>query len=228
MGKNVIIQTETETDPITLMGRMAGLCWNSNTTDHEKNYNRGLECIKSNHGRVMEFPQIYLLIDHYSARVIRELYTHIGGSPTRLQESTRYCGGDFQIVVPPSVEKNPTARAFWDDAVKRTKSAIQYIVKEQNIPIEDAAMLMPLGMETKIVWRTNLRNLVDMSHQRLCSRAYWEFRNLMKDMLDSLAFYSDEWNVLINDLNLFVPKCELSGFCNEKRGCGRKSRREDT
>lgn len=225
MGRNVIVQTETETDPITLMGRMAGLCWSSDVSNHEKNYKRGIECIKSNHGRVMEFPQIYLLIDHYSARVIRELYTHIGGAPTRLQESTRYCGDDFDIVVPFTITSNIAAKREWDYTVSVIKNAINKM-KAEGVPKEDASMLLPLGMETKIVWRTNLRNLIDMSRQRMCTRAYWEFRNLMRDILDSLAFYSDEWNVLVNELNLFTPKCEVLGYCNEKNGCGRKEKRE--
>ena len=58
----------------------------------------------------MEFPQIFLTIDGYSARVIRELYTHIGGAPTRLQASTRYINyGDFEYIIPPSIQSNPFA-----------------------------------------------------------------------------------------------------------------------
>ncbi|MGJ1024139.1 FAD-dependent thymidylate synthase [Coprobacillus sp. D7] len=28
-----------------------------------------------------------------------------------------------------------------------------------------------------MVFRTNLRNLIDMAHQRLCTRAYWNIEN---------------------------------------------------
>ena len=45
-----------------------------------------------------------------------------------------------------------------------------------GIPREDSALGLPLGMETTIVCKHNLRNLIDMSHQRMCSRAYHEFR----------------------------------------------------
>lgn len=66
-----------------------------------KNYKRGLDCIKSNHGRVFEFVNIEAIIEDYSARVIREWYTHIGGSPTRLQSSTRYVNYDnFEYIIP--------------------------------------------------------------------------------------------------------------------------------
>ena len=101
MGK-VIILTDTTDIPITQMGELAGACWGSDTSNYEKNYKRGLDCLRSNHGRVLECPQIYMEISDYSARVIREFYTHIGGMPTRLQESTRYVdSSNFKYIMPP-------------------------------------------------------------------------------------------------------------------------------
>ena len=82
MGK-IIIQKETTKNPISLIGEEAGVCWNANIKDDEKNYSRGIDCLASGHGRTWEFPQVYMILDGYSARVIREFYTHIGGSPTR-------------------------------------------------------------------------------------------------------------------------------------------------
>ena len=84
-------------------------------------------------------------------------------------------------------------------------------------------MLLPLGMETKVVLRTNLRNLIDMAHQRLCTRAYWEYRQLMRDIMDELKIYSEEWAYLVK--HYFVPKCDEVGYCTEKMSCGRKSKR---
>ncbi|MGN0312148.1 MAG: FAD-dependent thymidylate synthase, partial [Lachnospiraceae bacterium] len=73
------------------------------------------------------------------------------------------------------------------------------------------------------VLRTNLRNLIDMSHQRLCTRAYWEYRQLMQDMMKELVAYSEEWKYLVE--NYFMPKCEVMGFCTEARSCGRKPKK---
>ena len=56
----------------TLMGARAGCCWNANITDDEKNYKRGLDCIKSGHGRVMEYVNVEMVIDGYSAKVLSE------------------------------------------------------------------------------------------------------------------------------------------------------------
>ena len=51
----VTILPETTKNPITLMGKRAGYCWGADTTKDDFNYKRGLDCIKSNHGRVMDF-----------------------------------------------------------------------------------------------------------------------------------------------------------------------------
>lgn len=217
---SVIIMTDTTDIPITMIGEYAGECWGKDTTDHEKNYSRGIDCIKCNHGRTLEFPQVYMKISGYSARVIRELYTHIGGAPTRLQASTRYIDyNDFQYITPQTL--SGAAKERYQKAMKDISDAIVDLRENYGVKKEDAAMLLPLGMESTIVIRTNLRNLIDMSHQRLCTRAYWEFRKLMKDMIDALAFYSDEWKFLIEEFNIFRPKCEILGYCPEKNGCGR-------
>ena len=65
----------------------------------------------------------------------------------------------------------------------------------------------------------SLRNLIDMSHQRCCKRAYWEFQQLMTELKQALSFYSDEWKILIEKMSIFVPKCIVLGHCPEKNGC---------
>ena len=52
----VIVLTETTDIPITQIGEMAGICYGADTKNHDRNYKRGLECIKNNHGRTLEFP----------------------------------------------------------------------------------------------------------------------------------------------------------------------------
>lgn len=220
MGE-ITILPETTKYPISMIGQMAGTCWGANTDDKEKNYKRGWDCIKSQHGRTWEYPDIYMVIDHYSARVIREFYTHIGGAPTRLQESTRYVDcTDFKFVTPPKIKNNehPAVREIYEETMNTIANAVTEL-EELGVPREDAAMLLPLGMETKIVVKMNLRTLVSMAHQRLCARAYWEYRDLMRSLREALADYSIEWEELA--VTLLVPKCEAYGYCTEKHSCGR-------
>lgn len=224
MGK-IIIQEETTKDPISLIGREAGVCWGADIANEEKNYKRGMDCLTSGHGRTWEYPQVYMVLDGYSARVIREFYTHIGGGPTRLQASTRYINYQkgFPYVIPPKISANEEARAVYKQAMDEILRAMQKL-EAMELPREDIGMLLPLGMETKVVFRTNLRNLIDMSHQRMCTRAYWEYRALMNDMCQALSEYSAEWKYLAE--HYFVPKCEVAGFCTEAKCCGRKPKKE--
>lgn len=222
MGK-ITILPETTIDPISLMGRRAGICWGADITDSEKNYKRGLDCIKSNHGRVFEFVNIEAIIEGYSARVIREWYTHIGGSPTRLQSSTRYVNYDnFEYIIPKTVQTEEQ-KTWYNNAIDTISQTLKNL-EESGVKREDAAMLLPLGMATKIVDKRNVRNVISMVEQRMCSRAYWEYRKLFNEYIKQLRLYSEEWATLIP--MVMKPKCDVLGYCPEKYSCGRKPQKK--
>ena len=221
----VTILPETTKNPITLMGTRAGCCWNANISNDEKNYKRGLDCIKSGHGRVMEFVNVEMIIDGYSAKVLSEYYTHIGGSPTRLQASTRYIdyskGEGFTYTTPSSIDSNGYY-LIWDELMKNINDTIKMMI-DDGIPVEDATMALPLAYSSKMVDKRNLRNLVDMSRQRMCSRAYWEYRELFNDICNALREYSDEWKWIVD--NLLHAKCDEVGYCTETKSCGRRQKK---
>ena len=220
----VVIQEYTTKEPITMIGREAGICWRGDTSDSQRNFNRGIECLNSEHGRTFEYPDVYMIIDGYSARTIREWCTHIGGSPTRLQASTRYIDyKNFGYVIPPSI--TDAAYCVYTNAMDDISKAMQNL-SEMNVPKEDVAMLLPLGMTTKIIDKRNLRNLIEMSHQRLCNRAYWEYRQLFSEICVALKRYSDEWKYIVD--NFFKPKCQHMGGCTEKNSCGYVKRKDES
>lgn len=218
MGTVQILDTTTR-NPITLIGERAGICWGADTTDAAANYKRGWDCITSGHSRTLEFVNVEIALRGYSARVLREWYTHIGCLPSRLQESTRYVDyRNFDYIVPRSIDANREAYGRYVsamDTLRRTAGTLEKL----GIPREDVAYLLPLGMESLMVDKRNLRNLIDMSRQRMCNRALWEFRELFDDLLDALAKYSDEWKTITN--TQMMPKCEALGYCPEKHGCGK-------
>ena len=166
-----------------------------------------------------------MIIDGYSARVIREYTRHVGGLTPWLQASTRYIDYEnFSAIVPKSVQSNGESTVVYNHAMRNIKESLKKL-DALDVPREDIANLLPLGMETKIVEKRNLRNLSDMSYVRKCSRAYWEFReSLFADIEGALREYSDEWRILVD--HLFKPKCEIYGYCDEAKSCGRKPRKE--
>ena len=224
MGKVTIVKYTTK-QPLDMVGEMVGVCWNSPVDDSSKNVKRAMECFASGHGRTMEFPDVYLILDGYSARVMREFYTHIGGSPTRVQMSTRYVDAkSFKYVIPPKIEENEEAKKVFVEAMEKIRECYSKL-DELGTPREDNAMILPLGMESKMVDKCNLRHLMDMSRQRMCNRAYWEYRQLFKDICDALSEYSSQWEYLVK--NYFYPKCVSTKTCPEKRGsCGRFPKEE--
>lgn len=222
----VIVREQTVKKPITFIGESIGVCYGSDISDPAKNYKRGLQSIKDGHGRVLEFAVAELIFEGYSARTMRQLYTHIGGAPTRVQESTRYIdfSKGFDYVIPHSIEENANAKALYENCLKDIPKVIEKLMNEYDIPKEDAQMLLPLAMKSKVVGQFNLRTLANMANQRLCSRAYWEFRDLIKDLKESLSNYSEEWKTLCD--MLLICKCDIAKVCHEKFSCGKYPKEE--
>lgn len=224
MGK-IEIKDWTIKDPLNCIGEMSGVCWGAALSE-ERNRKRAIECIKSGHGRVLELPDVYCVIEGYSVKVLRELYTHLGGLPTRLQASTRYIDYEkgFDVVTPVSIQNNNDALEVWHKAVYDIRNAMSQL-KALNVPKEDYTNLLPLAYQSKMIWKINLRALINFFNMRLCSRAYWEIRQLANELKNLLRDYSDEWAYIAD--NLFVPKCKAAGYCTERDCCGLMPRKEE-
>lgn len=207
----------TTKNPLQYIGEIAGICWNSDITDAEKNIKRAKSCIKSGHTRVMEYVDVHLVLSEYSARCIREAYTHIAGV-SRLQESTRYVDcSNTGFFVPKGMteEQENLYKKSLDSAFADYQELLN-----SGISKEDAANNLPLGMNSKFVWKINLTALIHFMNLRTCSRAYKEIRAMCHEIIDALKVLDDDWAWICE--NLFVPKCEVIGYCQEEKCCGRK------
>lgn len=212
------ILNQTTKNPIQFIGQCAGIAYRSDTLSPEKNYKRGMNCIKSGHGRVLEFCDVYMNIQGYSARVIREFMRHVADGLTVVQESTRYIDySDFQYIIPSKIAHEDDAKKIYCDTMLQIQAAAEDL-EACGIDKEDIANILPLGMTTGLSCKHNLRTLEEMAHQRFCNRAYWEFQNLMQDLKFALSEYSPEWETLCH--MLFIPKCERYGYCEEESSCG--------
>lgn len=226
MGQ-VIIKDVTSKNPITLIGEMIGPCYGSDTSDSKKNYKRGMNSILAGHGRALEYSDVWFILEGYSARCIRQFYTHIGGAPTRTQASTRYINEEnFKYYIPPKIE-NCDKEWLLDryvDTMNNIQDTYQALI-DNGIPKEDAANILPLGMNTTVAVRMNTRTLMTMVEQRLCNRAYLEYRQLMQDIIKALKEYSEEWYVLCS--TIMKCKCDKVGWCEEEFSCGKYPKKQD-
>jgi thymidylate synthase (FAD) len=199
--------------PLTLIGTCAKECWGSNPKNLVK---VAEECIASQHGRVLEFPDVTIVIDGYSARAIRELYTHVIGT-TRLQSSTRYINyNNLEYFIPPSIDDERKLREYND--VMSTIKEGYYELEQLGVPKEDIANILPLGMESRIVLKINARAILHLAEMRLCARAYHEIRKMLKEILETIKALDEEWAIIIG---LAKPRCEVHGYCPEKFSCGK-------
>lgn len=123
------------------------------------------------------------------------------------------------INLPHSISKNEKALECYRSCMEEIQKCASYLTEECKIPKEDVAMMLPLGMETKVVDKRNLRNFLDMCKQRLCTRAYWEYRELMREILSELRKISPEWEEIVD--NYCKSKCDFLKYCPEKKSCGR-------
>lgn len=214
----------TTEHPLQKIGSVAGVCWGANTDDIQKNVNRAISCIESDHGRVLEWVNVEILIEGMSARCMREVGRHCVGT-SYLQSSTRYVDeSNFKYYTPPSCQKDGV-REVYEKGMKQVAEFYGELI-ELGVPREDAANALPLGMDSKVVWKINLRSLVNFMNKRLCGRALLEIQKFSHELRDLLMQQNDEW-MWIGE-NLFVPFCERFKllnpsmcFCIEKKCCGR-------
>lgn len=186
-----------------------------------------MNSILAGHGRVLEYADVWFILDGYSARVIREFYTHIGGAPTRTQASTRYINeSNFKYYIPFKIEYDDKEWLLdrYVDTMNNIKDTYQTLV-DNGIPKEDAANILPLGMNTTVAVRMNARTLMSMAEQRLCTRAYSEYRQLMFDIIVTLKKYSEEWDILCS--RIMRRKCDKVGWCEEEFSCGKYPKKQD-
>lgn len=217
--RKITILPQTTKDPLQLIGITSAVCYNSDTSDKEKNIKRALDCIHSGHGRVLEWPNVEVIVEGFSAKMMREAMRHIVGTSV-LQASTRYIDYEkgFDVITPPAIESNNDAMEVWCKAISDIKMAMGAL-KALGIPKEDYTNLLPLAYQSKMIWKVNLRALIHFMNTRTCSRAYWEIREFSNMLKKALMEYSPEWEIICKEL--FVPKCDAVGYCTEAKCCGR-------
>jgi thymidylate synthase (FAD) len=169
--------------------------------------------INPGHMSVLEFVDFHFLISGGSRTFQQQLTRHrLSSYCIESQRTVNYENG-FDFVTPPAVSKNPVAAAVYKAVMEQAKESYGLLLA-QGIKPEDARMLLPQAITGEINFKCNGRELISIAHERLCTKAQWEIRQMFKQIVELL----DDICPLIS--GNMVPKCRFLGRCPEgARSC---------
>jgi thymidylate synthase (FAD) len=184
------------------------------STDEEKMLKLIERVVSSGHYSTIEHIQVTYAISNVSRACTHQFVRHRHMSFS--QKSQRYVKekGQFDYLIPVTIEKNKELKEKFENFMGEI-AKIYTEFTEAGIPAEDARAVLPNATATSIVASLNLRELIHIANLRLCTRAQYEIRMMVKGMCDELI-KTEPWLK-----PYLVPKCERYGFCDEDKSCGR-------
>ena len=176
-------------NPIETIAQIASICYDSNP---KKPLKLVEHLYRNGHHSVFEHIYFTFKIGGISRACSHQLVRHRMCSFT--QRSQRYCSEDgFEYVTPPTIKET----WFTTDMDKIKK--IYKVYQEVGFPNEDARYILPNACTTELYLSCNLRELIHIANERLCSRAQWEIRRMVQTMV----------SLVDPDLQfMLVPKCK--------------------
>ena len=184
-------------NPIDTIAKIASICYDSDPKNALKLVSH---LYKNGHHSVFEHIHFTFKIEGISRACSHQLVRHRHCSFT--QRSQRYCEEDgFEFVTPPTIDTGVFMNEMTD-----LRNKYENLRLVELVPNEDARYLLPNACATELYLSCNLRELIHIANERLCSRAQWEIRKLVKNMVSlvdpSLRF-------------MLVPKCRSGRIlCN--------------
>lgn len=187
-------------NPIKTIAEIASICYDSDPKDPMKLVKH---LYRNGHHSVMEHIYFTFKIEGISRACSHQLVRHRMCSFT--QRSQRYCSEDgFEFVTPPTIDK--VRFEFYMESIGDQYEGYQI----SGVPNEDARYLLPNACATEMYLSCNLRELIHIANERLCSRAQWEIRELVQKMV---ALVDPELQFML------VPKCKSGRIiCNSPCG----------
>lgn len=187
-------------NPIETIAQIASICYDSDPKDPMKLVKH---LYKGGHHSVFEHIYFTFKIEGISRACSHQLVRHRHCSFT--QRSQRYCSEDgFEYVTPKTIPNEDM------ELVMERIAQWYHNCQDEDVPNEDARYILPNACATSLYLSCNLRELIHMANERLCTRAQWEIRDLVKAMCKlvdpKLQF-------------MLVPKCKSGRIiCNTPCG----------
>ena len=202
-------------DPERAIIRAAANCWQSvpreGILDH---------IIKAGHWTPLEFAVFNFEISGVSRVLTHQLVRKRVGV-TFTQESQRYVDkSGFDYVIPPEIAKDEFLRSNYELDMELTSLYYKQLVemltgngRTKREAMEDARYILPNACTSTIHMSINYHALLDLAKERLCSRAQWEIRNLLKGIKAEITKISPKLGGYMR------PNCYWLGRCPEGTAC---------
>ena len=189
-------------NPIETIAKIASICYDS---DPKSPIGLVKHLYRNGHHSVFEHIYFTFKIEDISRACSHQLVRHRHCSFT--QRSQRYCSEDgFDYITPPSIND----RDLFEEDMSRIELSYKAYKEWNNVPSEDARYILPNACATSLYLSCNLRELIHIANERLCTRAQWEIRDLVKQMV---ALVDPELQFML------VPKCKSGRIiCNSPCG----------
>ncbi len=187
-------------NPVETIAKIASICYDSKPKNPLY-----LTTHLYNNGHLSVFEHIYFTfkIEGISRACSHQLVRHRHCSFT--QRSQRYCSEDgFEYIKPSTITER------WFDVCMDDIEYWYNVLQKNGIPNEDARYTLPNACATELYLSCNLRELIHIANERLCSRAQWEIRKLVQKMV---ALIDPQLHFML------VPKCKSGRIiCNSPCG----------
>lgn len=208
-------------NPIKTIEQAASMCYQS-----EPSIAAVKSCFRNGHESIFEHCNFTFLIEGVSRALLAQLTRHrIGIAFTVL--SQRYVNmSETGMVCPPPRKSQEN----WEEIESIYKNfyaqslEVYNKLNELKEPKEDARLVLPNACYTNLIMTINLREENHLCNERLCARAQWEIRELVKEIRKQTCSCPDldeEERTFIN--SILVPKCRKGAIpvCTEgKKSCG--------
>lgn len=180
-------------NPIETIAKIASICYDS---DPKNALGLVKHLYKNGHHSVFEHIYFTFKIEGISRACSHQLVRHRHCSFT--QRSQRYCSEEgFGVVIPNTLENEDEIKGI--DNLMSMVGVYYEELQARGIPNEDARYVLPNACTTSLYLSCNLRELIHICNERLCSRAQWEIRDLVKQMI---RYVDPELRFML------VPKCK--------------------
>ena len=191
-------------NPIETIAKIASICYDS---DPKNALELTTHLYKNGHHSVFEHIYFTFKIEGISRACSHQLVRHRHCSFT--QRSQRYCSEDcFEFVEPKSIDNIDEKDGYLNLMLYINDHYTE--LQERGISNEDARYILPNACATELYLSCNLRELIHIANERLCSRAQWEIRELVKQMI---ALIDPKLHFML------VPKCKSGRIiCNSPCG----------